>query len=265
MLSMEPLVLTEFEAGVGRITINRPDKRNSLTRELIEHLDQAVEQMRVRPELRVLVLAASGGVFCAGMDLGEMQARAISENGQQEWLVDSRLYSQLLQKIYTMRVPTIARLQGPVLAGGVGMVLACDLILASTNTFFSLPEPMRGITAAIVTPLLVLRLGPGAANHLLLSGERMSAERAWQLGLCYDVVAADQLEEREDQLLASILTGSPAALEATKQHLSKIISVSVTDQLEDSIRVSAQARQSVDAREGLAAFLEKRKPNWQPD
>lgn len=262
---MEPLVLTEFNAGIGRIIINRPDKRNSLTRELIEQLDQAVEQMRDRPELRVLVFGATGGVFCAGMDLGEMQARATSENGQQEWLIDSQLYSQLLEKIYAIPVPTIAQLQGPVLAGGVGMVLACDLIVASTNTFFSLPEPMRGITAAIVTPLLVLRLGPGPANHLLLSGERMSAERAWQLGFCYDVVSSDLLTERVDQLLASILAGSPAALATTKRHLRKILAVSVADQLADSIQVSAEARQSADAREGLAAFLEKRKPNWQTD
>jgi len=261
---MESCVLTEFVAGVGQIIINRPDKRNALTRQLIEQLDRAVEQMRSRPELRVLVLGASGGVFCAGMDLGEMQARAASEDGQQEWLLDSQIYSHLLQKIYSISVPTIAKLQGPVLAGGVGMVLACDMIVASTNSFFSLPEPMRGITAAIVTPLLVHRLGPGVANHLLLSGERMSAERAWQLGLCYDVVSADQLDERVEQLVASVLTGSPASLAITKQHLNQSISASVEAQLLDSIQVSAQARQSSDAREGLAAFLEKRKPSWQP-
>lgn len=257
-------VTTQFESGIGTLSLNRPEKKNALTRELIQQLSLGLESLIAHQDLRVLVLAATGNVFCAGMDLGEMQSRASSPNGKQDWLIDSQIYCQLLKEIYSLPIPTVVRLQGPVLAGGVGMVLACDIIVASSNAFISLPEPMRGITAAIVTPLLVHRLGPGPATHLLLSGERMSAERAWQLGLCYDVVPEDQLDVRVLELVDSILSGSPAALATTKRHLNQCIPSSLQQQLEQSIGISAEARESSDAREGLAAFLEKRRPNWQP-
>ena len=127
-----------------------------------------------------------------------------------------------------------------------------------------LPEPVRGITAAMVTPLLIQRIGPGPAAHLLLSNERMSSLRAMQLGLCYDVVAESELKDRVDGLVGSILSGSKTALAITKQHLEKCSDGILVEQIKSSVQVSARARETDDAREGLAAFLEKRKPAWQP-
>jgi methylglutaconyl-CoA hydratase len=144
-------------------------------------------------------------------------------------------------------------------------MLACDFIVASNSAFVMLPEPARGITAAMVTPLLIHRLGAGPATHLLLSGERMSAHRAWANGLFFDVVEPEELATRVDSLVQSIMTGSRSALAITKKHVQSCSGDLVVDQLNKSIVVSAEARETSDAREGLAAFLEKRKPSWQPE
>lgn len=255
-------VRTELNNGVGRITLNRSEKRNALTRGLIERLDEEICRLKSDCDLRLLILAAEGPVFCAGMDLAEMQQRAGSDNGSAEWQRDSEVYARLLASLFTADVPTVVQLQGPVLAGGVGLVLACDFIIASEGAFFSLPEPQRGITAAMVTPLLIYRAGAGVAGQLLLSGQSLSAARALTLGLCYDVVAAENLSERVTALATSILAGSQSALSITKRHLEHCSGVEVVSQIKQSIAVSAEARETADAREGLAAFLEKRKPAW---
>jgi len=260
---METFVKSSIESGVGKITLVRPEKRNALTRNFIEQLSTAVEKLSADESLRVLILQAQGSVFCAGMDLGEMQKRAESNSGKQEWQKDSEDFAKLLLSLFHLEVPTIAAMQGPALAGGVGLILACDFVIVSENAFVMLPEPARGITAAIVTPFLVHRIGEGAANQLLLSGDRMAAERAFELGLAYAVTPHDELQTKVGSLTASIMTGSQSALAITKRHLQACRGGDLNEQVALSIGVSAEARETVDAREGLAAFLEKRKPGWQ--
>ena len=260
---MQEYIKVSLENGVGTITLNRAEKRNALRREFIEQVNGALHKLAGDSSLRVLILKAEGLVFCAGMDLGQMKERAASPNGAAELQKDSEVYCQLLTTIFQLDVPTVAILNGPALAGGVGLVLACDLVIASENTFFMLPEPMRGITAAMVTPLLIHRVGSGAATYMLLSGERVAADKALAIGLCHDVVASEQLEVRTSELIQSILTGSPAALAITKQHVHNCSS-EVVELVKSSIEISARARETDEAQEGLAAFLENRKPNWQP-
>ena len=261
---MYEYIKTEFENGVGRLTLNRPDKRNALKRDFIQEIQSGIQELKMNPDLRAFVLAANGTVFCAGMDLGEMQERAQSADGKAEWQRDSEVYCDVLIELYSLPVPTIAAVSGPALAGGMGMVLACDLLIASDNTFFMLPEPMRGITAAMVTPFLIHRIGTGPATYMLLSGERVSAQQALGLNLCHHVTSQDDFPNRIETLLASILTGSKSALQITKQHIAECLSSDLIQQVRKSVEVSARARETEDAREGLAAFLEKRKPNWQP-
>ncbi|MCH2181672.1 MAG: enoyl-CoA hydratase-related protein [Mariniblastus sp.] len=262
---MPDFVKVAIESGVGRLTLHRPDKRNALKRQFIEEIQQGIAQLASEPALRVFLLQSEGSVFCAGMDLAEMQQRAESEQGQEEWQRDSQVFADTLKSLFQLPVPTIAVVQGPVLAGGMGLVLACDMILASDQAFFMLPEPARGITASMVTPFLIHRVGSGAASYMLLSGERVSAHEARNFGLCHDVVALDDLDDRCRRMVEAILTGSPSALAITKQHISDCAPTDVLADLEKSIHVSAQARETDDAREGLAAFLEKRKPGWQPE
>lgn len=256
------LVQSAIDSGIATVTLCRSEKRNALSRDLLTQLSAAVTEVLADPQTRVLVLKAEGKVFCAGMDLAEMQARAESKDGQKEWMQDSKDYCELLVTLYTAKVPTIAAMQGPVLAGGVGMILACDFVVSVKEAFIALPEPQRGITAAMVTPLLVHRVGAGPAGHLLLSGRRQSAEAASLTGLVYEV-AAGPLDDAVSSLAESITLGSPEALALTRRHLDEVGGSDLVARIRQSIEVSALARGSADAREGLAAFLEKRNPNWQ--
>lgn len=259
---MYEFITTRIENGVATVTLNRPEKRNALTRAFIEELSGFVEQVAGDAAVRLLVLQAAGSVFCAGMDLGEMKSRAAADDPEREWRTDSEVYNRLVSQILALPMPTLAVLPGPALAGGVGMVLACDLVVAGDQVYLSLPEPRRGIVAAMVCPLLVYRTNVATASSLLLSGQPLSADRAQTLGLFHQVVAAEELDSTRDSLVASILSGSPTALALTKQHLREVAGYSVVLQIENSAEVSALARKSMDAQEGLAAFLEKRPPSW---
>src|SRR5437660_2079470 len=173
----EPLILSTTTGGVARLTLNRPQKRNALTREMLGELHRAVLEIAARQDLRCLVLDSNGPVFCAGMDLAQMQQTASVPDARQLWHADTQLYHDCVAALLALPAPAVAVVQGPALAGGVGLVLACDLVLAAESATFALPEPKRGITAAIVTPLLVHRIGVSAASWLLLSGEIISAAR----------------------------------------------------------------------------------------
>jgi methylglutaconyl-CoA hydratase len=258
----ERLVLCTSKAGIARIVLNREKQRNALTRSMIAELTDVLRQVAADRQVRVIVLAAAGPVFCAGMDLVEMQQRASKGSGEKEWLRDSLDYCDLLTTLLEVPQPTLAVVQGPVLAGGVGMILACDLVLAAETAFLSLPEPQRGITASMVTPLLVYRAGAGHASHLLLSGRRVPAAEMHHWGVCHQVVAPNQLDQTESEWIDSILKGSPLALAATKRHIRDAGGIDLAAQLKEAAQFSAQARATPDAREGLRAFLEKRDPFW---
>lgn len=260
----QPLINSSTQNGVTRITLNRPGKRNALSRALIAELAEALDSAAADGALRAVVLAAEGPVFCAGMDLAEMQDRAGQPGAEGLWRDDTRVYRDLVVRLLTLPVPTLAVVQGPVLAGGVGLVLACDLVLAAEPAFFALPEPKRGITAAIVTPLLTYRIGAGPAGYFLLAGRNVSALDAHRFGLCHEVVPTEDLAPRQQEMIESILTGSPAALKITKEHLLECAAPTLTEQIDAAVEISATARTTGDAREGLAAFLEKRSPKWVP-
>ncbi len=257
----EAPVRVTIDHSVATLTIDRVDKRNALTRQMITSLTAAVHQATAS-DVRALVLRAEGPVFCAGMDLGEMQQRAAVDEAPDEWLVDSQVYCDLLLALVEAPFPTIAAVSGPVLAGGVGLVVACDLVAASRDCFFALPEPQRGITAAMVTPLLTYRVGAGHATELLLTADRISADTTLGWGLCQTVVDREQLPAAVDRWIASILASSPAALAVTKGNIRRFHNDGLVDQLRSAAAMSAEARGTQDAREGLQAFLEKRKPNW---
>lgn len=259
---MAALTRTTFEGGVFRITLSRADKRNALCRESLRQLASAVEAAKSDSNVRVVVLAAEGSVFCAGMDLAEMQETAGKPDAREIWRRDTETYHDLLLAIFRLSVPTIALVQGPVMAGGVGLVAACDLAIAADGATVALPEPKRGITAAVVLPLLLHRVGASAASWLLLSGEAWTAEAARRAGLFHEVVSPAGLSARANALTASVTSGSPAALAVTKAHLHSCTTQDLERQLDEGKRHSAFARETDDAREGLAAFLEKRKPRW---
>lgn len=260
----ESLARYEHFDDVAYVTLSRPQKRNALSRDLIAQLTDAVTRASSDPGVRLLVLAAEGSVFCAGMDLAEMQFRAAQPNARELWQGDTQAYRDLLVALLTAPMPMLAAVQGPAVAGGVGLVAACDLVLAADAATFALPEPQRGITAAIVAPLLVHRVGPGPAGYLLLSGRGWTAGEAQRAGLCHEVCPADEFAERRDDLIGSVLRGGPSALRLTKRHLHETAGRHLVGEIDAAMQLSAEAREGDEARDGLAAFLERRSPAWFP-
>ena len=261
-LMVEPLVKVEISEGLFRITLDRPAKRNALSRALVGQLTAAVARAAGDASTRLVVLAANGPAFCAGMDLDEMQGRADAPNADDEWDKDASDYRDLLVAILKLDVPTLAVVQGPAIAGGFGLVLACDLVLASSAARFALPEPKRGISPAVVSPLLIYRIGVGPSTPLLLAGQVLTAEAALRVGLCHMVSPPEKLDASREELATPILAGAPQALAMTKRLVRSFALATLLEQLEAGRKVSAEARRTPEAREGLAAFLEKREPSW---
>lgn len=258
----ERLVKLTLEDGVATVTLDRPARRNALTRELLAQLSAAVADAAANAATRLVVLEGSGPAFCAGMDLDEMQQRASAPDARAQWEQDAAGYRDALVAILRVDMPTLAVVHGPAIAGGFGIVLACDLVLATPEAKFSLPEVKRGISPAVVSPLLLYRIGNGPAMPLLLEGRTINGKEAYRLGLCHYLSTGDRLEESRREIVASLLSGAPQALAVTKRLVRSFALEQLIQQLEAGRKVSAEARASTEAREGLAAFREKREPRW---
>lgn len=254
------LVTVEKSADLVRITLSRPDKRNALTRLMLEEL---LTVLRTLPtSTRVLVLSAEGAVFCAGMDLQEMSATADLPDRLDVWRADAKLYRDVVEALFLLPWPSLCVVQGPVLAGGVGLVLACDLVVGSESASFALPESKRGIVASIVLPLLRHRIGVGRAGYLLLSGVATKADVAVSWGLVHRLVPADRIAEVQAELISSIQSGAPLAMQETKRQLLSGVADQIRQEWDIAERQSAEARSLPEAQEGLRAFLEHRAPAW---
>jgi methylglutaconyl-CoA hydratase len=250
----DELVHLAVERGVATITLDSPRNRNALSaqlrRELADHVTTALSD----DAIRVVVLSHSGTVFCSGMDLKEASGGAVA--GQE--------FPQILEAIWTSPKPVVARLAGPARAGGLGLVAACDIAVAADTVTFALTEVRIGVVPAIISVTVLPRLLPRAANELFLTGETFDAARAVQIGLLNAAVPADRLDEEIGRYTGMLALGAPNALAATKQLLRCPRPESMADDLAAMLDLSAKHFGSDEGREGMAAFLEKRKPSWVP-
>jgi methylglutaconyl-CoA hydratase len=257
-------ITIKVNAPSGTIVLDRPEKRNALTRQMIADLAQALDDLHQEKRVRAVILTSRGSSFCAGMDLAEMQATAQESDALAQWHHDAVQYHELLEQMLRFPKPLIAAIQGPALAGGLGLVLACDLTLGSSEARFGLPEPRRGIVAGIVSPLLAFRIGAGHAANLLLTARTIDAAEAYRIGLLHETVsAADLLWVRAQELAGEIAKCAPESLLLTKRMLNETIGEHLGTLLSAGAAASATARTTEAAREGLAAFFEKREPVWQ--
>ena len=261
----QPIVELKIDGETARLTLNRPRKRNALSRELLETVDECLGDVSESDSVRLLTIQAAGPAFCAGMDLQEMESRANQTDATSQWRQDTQAYHDVLVKLLQLKIPTVAVVNGPAMAGGFGLVLACDLVIATQSASFALPEPKRGITAAILVPLLIYRVGVSAASHIALSGQNISAEDAHRMGLCQRVVSTEELDKHVAELTNSVLTGAASSLAITKERIWSYAGERLLSELAKGMQASAAARETDDAREGLAAFLENRLPSWYPD
>lgn len=258
----EPIVKVKVHAPAGTIVINRPDRRNALSRELLAELQQAFGDLHLEKKVRAVVLTGAGAAFCAGMDLAQMRETSEQQDAQQMWRDDAVLYRDLIETMLQFPKPIIAAVNGPAVAGGAGLVLASDLVIGSPAARFGLPEPRRGIVAGLVAPLLAFRVGGGHAANLLLSARLIDAQQAERIGLYHELVAEDLVWARACELAGEVALSSASALQLTKRMLNETIGESLGTMLSAGAAVSATARTTEDAAEGLAAFLEKREPVW---
>ncbi|GIW95042.1 MAG: enoyl-CoA hydratase [Pirellulaceae bacterium] len=246
----------------GTIILNRPDKRNALNRALLVELREALHQLMMEPSVRAVILTGAGTAFCAGMDLNEMYQTSQQEDALARWHEDAVLYRDLLLAMLEFPKPIIAAVNGAAVAGGAGLVLASDLVVAAEDAQFGLPEPRRGIVAGMVAPLLHFRAGGGHASYLLLSARIVSAQEAVRMGIFHDLVRSDLVWARAHQWAGELSQSAPEALRMTKEMLNQTIGEHLETLLTAGAAISAAARTTHAAREGLRAFIEKRPPNW---
>lgn len=257
-----PLVRLNIHQQTGTIILNRPEKRNALSRALLAELKQALEDLHIQRSVRAVILTGAGPAFCAGMDLQEMLDASREPDAKQRWQDDAELYRDLLEAMWRFPKPLIAAVNGPAMAGGAGLALACDIVIASQHARFGLPEPLRGVVAGMVAPLLVFRLGGGQAARLLMSALSVDAQEAHRIGLFHELVEPDALWPRAVEIAEQCVRCAGESLQLTKRLLNEMIAEHLPMLLTAGAAVSATARTTEAAAEGLAAFLEKREPKW---
>jgi methylglutaconyl-CoA hydratase len=259
---MPPIVKVQVHEHTATVTLNRPDKRNALSRELLAELHQALDDLHRERRVRGVILTGAGNVFCAGMDLQEMQSAADQEDRQQQWYRDSVVYRDLIEAMLRFPKPLVAAVNGPAVAGGAGLVMACDLVVACEAASFGFPEPRRGIVAGMVAPLLAFRVGASRAAYLLFTAQLATAQQMLAYGLYHELVDEDKTWARASQLVAEVAKSAPESMQATKRLLNETIGESLAEQLSAGAAASAASRTTEAAAEGLKAFLEKREPKW---
>jgi methylglutaconyl-CoA hydratase len=247
--------------GVARVMLDRPEIRNAFDDALIAALTSALRELDTDEGVRAVVLGGNGPAFCAGADLNWMK-RMAGYNYEQN-LADARALAEMLKTLDRMRKPTIARVHGPAFAGGVGLVAACDIAVGTPEARFCLSESKLGLSPATISPYVVRAMGERMARRYFLSAEVFDADEAYRLGLLTAVSASEKLDAEIDGILGHLLQGGPQALSKIKDQVRAVSSGEITDSMiEDTASRIAEIRVSPEGREGIASFLEKRKPGW---
>ncbi len=249
----------DAEGPLATLTLNRPDKRNAITPQMIQELMAALEAIE-KGSSRVAILTGAGKAFCAGMDLEAL--KQFPSQSPEDVMLDARRIAALFRKVYLFSKPLIAAVNGAAVAGGCGIATFCDFTLAVPEAKFGYTEVRIGFMPAIVAAFVVRQVGEKRARDLLLTGRIFEAEEAQRIGLVNEIVPADQLMTRARELANSLLELSPTSLTFTKGLLRKFSETEIDRDLSLAIEESTRIRATADFREGLAAFLEKRKPVW---
>lgn len=254
-------LLVDVRNQIAIVTLNRPEARNAFDRALIADLTQAFGEIDEDDTVRAMVLAAAGRVFSAGADLNGMKQSA--GHGHEEHLAEARALAQMLKTLDRMRKPTVARVHGPAYGGGVGLIAACDIAIGAHEAEFCLSEVKLGLSPAIISPYVVRAMGERLARRYLLTGEVIDAGEAYRLRLLSDVSPKEELDGAINALLGHLVTGGREAQASIKDLVRTVASQALDDALiEDTAQRIAKGRSAAEGKEGVSAFLEKRKPAW---
>jgi methylglutaconyl-CoA hydratase len=260
-MSGDRLLVERRADGSAWITLNRPEVHNAFDDRLIAELTAALTTLAADAAVRAVVLTGAGRSFSAGADLNWM--RRCATYGEEENLADARALAKLMATLDELSKPTVARVNGAALGGGTGLVACCDIALASADAKFGTTEVRLGLIPAVIGPYVMAAVGGRQARRLVLTGERIAATEALRLGLVHEVVAADQLDGAVVRVLDDVLKGGPAALAAAKRLVRDLAGRPLGPELiDDTARRIAALRATPEGREGVAAFLDKRRPGW---
>ncbi len=258
---MSPNLSITRSGAVARITLTRAEVRNAFNDEVIAELTQAFSDLGERDDVRAIVLAAEGPAFCAGADLNWM--RRMADYSREDNLADAGRLAHMLRVIQACPQPTVACIQGDVFAGGVGLVAACDIAVSVDTAGYCLSEVKLGLIPATISPYVIRAMGARAAQRYFLSAERFSAHEAQRIGLVHEVVGADALDAKVQALVTALVGASPNAVRACKRLVQDVAGRPIDDALvAHTVRQIADIRASDEGREGVQAFLQKRKPSW---
>lgn len=252
---------TEVTGGVATLTLNRFERHNAFDDWLIAELTLELQELQADAGVRAVVLAAAGKSFSAGADLNWMQRMA--GYSWEENLTDAQALAELMRTLNYLGKPTIARVQGPAYGGGVGLVACCDIAIAADTATFSLSEVKLGLIPAVISPYVVAAIGARQARRYFLTGEPFSAREARRIGLIHEVTSLDGLDEAVQRTLAELAGGGPAAIAAAKDLIDRVSRGPIdAAMIDDTAQRIATIRTGAEGREGVTAFLEKRKPRW---
>jgi methylglutaconyl-CoA hydratase len=252
-------ILVEESASIRRITLNRPERRNAMTPEMQTELTSALDEA-ASSGCRVLVLTGAGEAFCSGLDLSTL--KAMQDKNAADHRADAERIARLFISLYELPVPTIAAVHGAAIAGGAGFAFLCDFTLATREAKFGFTEVRIGFVPALVSAFLALQIGDKRSRNLLLTGRLFDAEEAYRLGLVTEIVAPEELAPRVQALADVLIANSPESLKATKLLMVQQNRAWLDSAIAQALEANALARETADFREGVGAFLEKRKPVW---
>jgi len=249
------LIIERRDEATAVLTLNRPERRNALSIELMQSLCQALTSLSAEPQLRLVILRGHGSAFCAGLDLREAAETELAEQS-------AHLVAQTFEAIASSRLLTVGAAQGSAYAGGAGLLACCDFVVAADDLRLGFPEVRRGLVPALVAALLCARLGGPLLREMLLLAEPIDALRALHAGLVHRVVPGGRLMAEAEGLATALLQGAPEAMRQTKRLLAELASVDPGERMSLALEFHKQARRSDEAREGVAAFAEHRAPVW---
>ena len=258
---MSQALTVSVQDRTARITLTRPEVRNAFNDDVIQQLKAAFEDLGARDDVRAVVLAAVGPAFCAGADLNWM--RRMADYTREENVADAGQLAAMLRAIYECPKPTIAAVQGDVFAGGMGLVAACDMAVSVDSATYCLSEVKLGLIPATISPYVIRAMGARASHRYFLTAERFSAQEAHRIGFVHELVGADALDAKVNELAQALASASPAAVKACKRLVQDVAERTIDDGLiAATVQGIADIRASEQGREGVQSFLQKRKPAW---
>ena len=251
----------EIKENIAYVTLNRPEIHNAFNEVMLEELIEVFTEIKNKKnEIRIVVLTGNGKSFCAGADLNWM--KKMVDYSYEENIEDSNQVSECMYRLYSLPQPTIGRINGAAIGGGMGLVAACDIVIAQENAVFSLSEVKLGLVPACISPYVVKRAGESKCREFFLSGERISAEKALAAGLVNEVVKIDELDSAVKRWTGQFLKNGPEALAVCKQLLENVPGMHLDEAKGYTADIIAKLRISDEGQEGMNAFLEKRRPEW---